>query len=39
VHKNIPISFEFFPPKTADGIANLRETRKQLAQLQKAVAS
>jgi methylenetetrahydrofolate reductase (NADPH) len=31
--KNIPISFEFFPPKTADGIANLRETRKQLAQL------
>jgi methylenetetrahydrofolate reductase (NADPH) len=31
VHKNIPISFEFFPPKTADGIANLRETRKQLA--------
>ena len=29
---NIPISFEFFPPKTADGIANLRETRKQLAQ-------
>lgn len=30
--KNLPISFEFFPPKTADGIANLRETRKQLAQ-------
>ena len=30
--KNIPISFEFFPPKTADGIANLRETRAQLAQ-------
>jgi methylenetetrahydrofolate reductase (NADPH) len=29
--KNIPLSFEFFPPKTADGIANLRETRKQLA--------
>lgn len=29
--KNIPISFEFFPPKTADGIANLRETRVQLA--------
>ena len=28
---NIPISFEFFPPKTADGIANLRETRAQLA--------
>lgn len=32
MNKNIPISFEFFPPKTADGIANLRETRKQLAQ-------
>ena len=30
--KNIPLSFEFFPPKTADGIANLRETRAQLAQ-------
>ena len=30
--KNIPLSFEFFPPKTADGIANLRETRVQLAQ-------
>ena len=25
-------SFEFFPPKTIEGIANLRETRKQLAQ-------
>jgi methylenetetrahydrofolate reductase (NADPH) len=25
------ISFEFFPPKTAEGIAKLRETRKQLA--------
>ncbi len=29
--KNTPLSFEFFPPKTADGIANLRETRAQLA--------
>ncbi|MGQ0443005.1 MAG: methylenetetrahydrofolate reductase [NAD(P)H], partial [Methylophilaceae bacterium] len=28
---NIPLSFEFFPPKTAEGIANLRETRSQLA--------
>jgi len=28
------ISFEFFPPKTAEGIAKLRETRKQLAGLQ-----
>lgn len=28
---NIPLSFEFFPPKTADGIANLRETRQKLA--------
>jgi methylenetetrahydrofolate reductase (NADPH) len=25
-------SFEFFPPKTAEGIANLRETRQALAQ-------
>lgn len=30
--QNIPLSFEFFPPKTAEGIANLRETRTQLAQ-------
>ena len=30
--KDIPISFEFFPPKTAYGIANLRETRVRLAQ-------
>ena len=29
---NIPLSFEFFPPKTAEGIAKLRETRAQLAQ-------
>lgn len=29
--KNIPLSFEFFPPKTEEGIANLRKTRKQLA--------
>lgn len=28
------ISFEFFPPKTAEGIAKLRETRKQLAKLE-----
>lgn len=26
-------SFEFFPPKTPEGMAKLRETRKQLAQL------
>ncbi len=31
MNKNIPLSFEFFPPKTADGVANLRETRVQLA--------
>ncbi|NOT68924.1 MAG: methylenetetrahydrofolate reductase [NAD(P)H] [Methylophilaceae bacterium] len=30
---NPAISFEFFPPKTTEGIAKLRETRKQLAQL------
>ncbi len=29
--QNIPLSFEFFPPKTAEGIANLRETRMQLS--------
>lgn len=29
--KNIPLSFEFFPPKTAGGIANLRETKSKLA--------
>jgi methylenetetrahydrofolate reductase (NADPH) len=29
--KNIPISFEFFPPKTTDGITHLRDTRSQLA--------
>lgn len=31
MNKHIPLSFEFFPPKTAEGIANLRETRQQLA--------
>ena len=30
---NPMISFEFFPPKTVEGIAKLRETRKQLALL------
>ena len=30
--KDTSISFEFFPPKTVDGIANLRETRVRLAQ-------
>jgi methylenetetrahydrofolate reductase (NADPH) len=33
LNKQPVISFEFFPPKTAEGIAKLRETRKQLAQL------
>lgn len=28
----IAYSFEFFPPKTAEGVANLREARKSLAQ-------
>jgi len=31
---NPVISFEFFPPKTVEGVAKLCETRKQLAQLQ-----
>lgn len=29
--KNTPLSFEFFPPKTTEGIEKLRETRTQLA--------
>ena len=29
--QNPTISFEFFPPKTAEGIEKLRETRKELA--------
>lgn len=32
--KKIPLSFEFFPPKTEEGIANLRRTRQQLAKFQ-----
>lgn len=28
---NLPTSFEFFPPKTPEGIANLREARANLA--------
>jgi methylenetetrahydrofolate reductase (NADPH) len=31
VNKNISYSFEFFPPKTAEGIANLRLARTELA--------
>ena len=31
MNKNIPLSFEFFTPKTEDGINKLRETRVQLA--------
>lgn len=30
LNKTLPLSFEFFPPKTAEGIAKLRETRVQL---------
>jgi 5,10-methylenetetrahydrofolate reductase len=29
--KKTALSFEFFPPKTEEGIAKLRETRKKLA--------
>ena len=32
-------SFEFFPPQTADGVENLRVTRRQLAQLEPAFFS
>lgn len=31
MNKNISYSFEFFPPKTAEGIANLRLARTELA--------
>jgi methylenetetrahydrofolate reductase (NADPH) len=30
----IPVSFEFFPPNTPEGLAKLRETRRQLAALE-----
>lgn len=30
-NQELSISFEFFPPKTAEGIEKLRETRKELA--------
>lgn len=33
------ISVEFFPPKTDEGVAKLRETRKQLAELKPAFMS
>ena len=32
MNQPIAYSFEFFPPKTAEGMANLREARKSLAQ-------
>lgn len=32
MNQPIAYSFEFFPPKTAEGVANLREARKSLAQ-------
>jgi len=31
IHQDFEVSFEFFPPKTAEGIEKLRETRKELA--------
>src|SRR6266508_2722565 len=33
------LSFEFFPPKTPEGVAKLRATRAQLAQLKPAFFS
>ena len=35
----LPLSFEFFPPKTAEGAAKLRATRQQLYALQPEVCS
>ncbi|WP_157669441.1 methylenetetrahydrofolate reductase [NAD(P)H] [Chitinibacter sp. GC72] len=34
-----PVSFEFFPPKTAEGAARLAQTRQQLAQFSPAFFS
>jgi methylenetetrahydrofolate reductase (NADPH) len=31
---SVPVSFEFFPPNTPEGLAKLRETRRQLALLE-----
>ncbi|HEX6792617.1 MAG TPA: methylenetetrahydrofolate reductase [NAD(P)H] [Casimicrobiaceae bacterium] len=36
---NAAYSVEFFPPKTSDGIAKLRATRRELAQLRPAFCS
>ncbi|MFM1989323.1 MAG: 5,10-methylenetetrahydrofolate reductase [Pseudomonadota bacterium] len=30
---SVPVSFEFFPPNTPDGLAKLRETRRRLSEL------
>ena len=30
---SVPVSFEFFPPNTPEGLAKLRETRRRLAEL------
>jgi methylenetetrahydrofolate reductase (NADPH) len=39
VHHERVFSFEFFPPKTAEGAEKLRHTRRQLAQLNPAFFS
>jgi methylenetetrahydrofolate reductase (NADPH) len=39
MNKKPLLSFEFFPPKTPEGMEKLRETRKQLAQLNPAYFS
>jgi len=36
---SLPVSFEFFPPKTPEGAAKLREARKQLYALQPEFCS
>ncbi len=38
-HPSRTFSFEYFPPKTAEGVAKLRETTRQLAQLNPAFFS
>jgi methylenetetrahydrofolate reductase (NADPH) len=37
--KNIPISFEFFPPKTPEGVVKLAQARQQLYTLQPQFCS
>ena len=37
--RTLPLSFEFFPPKTPEGLAKLRVAREQLYRLQPEFCS